>query len=989
MAMDYARRRAIAGNGLPFISFATLRGSVRRRDPDTVSTDPYFPTAGGTLTVVLDGDPETKTFNIVVPANVTMQAALVAINVLLGASPAKGAAYDSGGVIHIQTLTKGSAGSVEVTGGTAAADLGFDVTRGPQLSVGGDLDTAPEGKVGNPSTASFPVKGENLKTDSFVRALARLATNADVLYSEHVREEPRLKRLGTASAASQVSLSSSSSRVALPGPAGTRVYTGFGLLGASSSPEDLAPFFAVIDNATKRVAQSRVVAVVRGAVAGDPPYGNALDLSSAGNVLGQSFVRVGPLTIDSIKDGRFVYRAAGGMNVVKVGDIASIDGADGSVSVSPWDNRGLRWAVDWVSDTGQTVSLRPLSSSELALLGISVKDNQPIVELNDELTAGQGYGSVTFYTGGYLESISVVLQPPMPPGSTYEFWACTPFSLRSASGFETAQQANPLYRHLIDNSDPLPNAILTRPTLATVGGLLRVGQFQARLHGRVVNIPQGDLAGSGVAIWDEVDGLPKIVASVTAATQHIIATAVTSSTFIAATRVEALQIRTCTIGAQGQFEDLASALAHAGADAAVESLEFVLLENVTAPTGGWSIPVSGLRVRGISSSIVIAHGASGPLFTVIGTNSFVLQDVVVDLTKTIVSGTSPNIRVQNLTHSGGGARRSLDSQNENVDIGDEAPGVDIGKNGATTRIRGNLEVDGVVGDLEVGGTFTFGTGYGADLHLTSSISCVGHILLTETVNPPDPGHSVYFNFTGDSNGHYLSQTGNFYGDAAHGTGFRWYGGYQSGETVADFDFMIVHSRSGKPVFRVYDGYASHNLNLLSLDGDGNLSIRGQITSKSATGTGWDQLVATTDYVSGAMTGLGIGTNSSSASSGATTIGGSLTDQVVAPSITTHGRPVLLVMQSDGLGDAFGATVLLPEAQVTFLFLRSDNGGGSWIEIGRYCANAVSLSPADYRFANLTQIDLSVSAGPHIYKVQAKVAASSANLSYVRLAVVEL
>src|SRR5512146_1482847 len=153
--LNHLRRPVLAGKTLSYMVYATIRGSVRRNDPDGISAAPYFAVnMGDTLLVSVDGAaPVTAT----IPAsNASIDTVLAALN---SALTGVGKAYEQGGTIYLQTLTAGGSGSIEVTGGSGATVLGFDVAGGPIKAVAGDILGASEGRVGNPYDATFPIFG--------------------------------------------------------------------------------------------------------------------------------------------------------------------------------------------------------------------------------------------------------------------------------------------------------------------------------------------------------------------------------------------------------------------------------------------------------------------------------------------------------------------------------------------------------------------------------------------------------------------------------------------------------------------------------------------------------------------------------------------------------------------------------------------------------------------------------------------------------------
>ena len=197
--MEYARRPALAGKNIKRLSYALIRGSLRRADADIYSPVPYFaslnPSSPGLgidsshnlLNISLNG---TALPAVTIPDS-TLTSVLTAINAALSTG---GVAYEQDGAIYIQSNMLG-VGSIEITGGTAAPVIGFDTTGTRIYSRSGDVDSAPEGRVGNPFGATWPGRAENFSMNTTRQALSRLAGNMDVLYSDLERNDSILRRV--------------------------------------------------------------------------------------------------------------------------------------------------------------------------------------------------------------------------------------------------------------------------------------------------------------------------------------------------------------------------------------------------------------------------------------------------------------------------------------------------------------------------------------------------------------------------------------------------------------------------------------------------------------------------------------------------------------------------------------------------------------------------------------------------------------------------
>lgn len=498
--MFYFARPFLAGNNVARTQFATVRGSVRRSDPDGISPLPYFPgvtvAPPSTLIFTIDTTPYTVTFT-----GNDLYTVISDINTAIGLA---GYASDSDGCLSITSNTPGGNGVVAVTGGTAFEALGFAYAAGLGTMVaatGGDIPRSPEGRNGNNPYTTFPGNRDNLTASALQRALTSVAGNVDVLHAEAARHLPLIKK---------ATLTSSANGTYLPmSPASTRVFTGKNLSMASTK-EELSAYFTIIDTVTKQPTASRVVGVVQGPPVTVPPSANtagwrALD---GGNVLGQDILKVSAVTIDEIHNGRFVV-CSGATFVtsgVQIGDYASIAGA---TNFTPRNHNGYSWVVETIlSET--KLQLRPMSASELASIGSTPNAGvDPLLELNDFTNLGEVYGDLSIRTGIACSEVNLVVDPPLPPSTSFEVWYPDMGAAFSTSADILGDQLSPISRLPASDLDTEPNGILSQPTISGVGtGSLSVGAFYVRWHGRVIYVPAQVLTApvgteETVVYWEE------------------------------------------------------------------------------------------------------------------------------------------------------------------------------------------------------------------------------------------------------------------------------------------------------------------------------------------------------------------------------------------------------------------------------------------------------------------------------------------------------
>jgi len=705
--MTYFRRPALAGRSLKRPAQANIRGNLRRSDIDGSSPEPYFAgvTNGQTLDIegVSGGVPTSVSVSI--PANVQDQAYLATVISAINSSTGgiNVLAFDAGGCIGLRSTIAGSSGRVRVTGGTAAKALGFDVAAQSFFSVGGDLNTSPEGRgLGQPNDASLPVPGENLNSDIMTRSLGRVMANTDVLYADLVRHEVVLKKIAS---------------ITSPGVAtstydlGTeRVFTG---LAPGAAKDLLAHLYFLIDTQTGQVSQSRVVDV-RDQVAGTSLFGVPQSVTSA-------------LNISNILNGSVVecdtasFTGAG----VQPGDFVQIDGSGSS---NPFSNNGLRWVVEAVVDATH-LALRPMSAAELGMVGTVLDENQPVVELNQNISGSAG--TVTVLRSKFSTGARVVFSPPIPAGASFDLWAPVPASIHDREIQALADRGYGAFTSLVHDFDPLPNAILSRPNIPTPAGgatSMTVGPFMVRWHGRPVRVPgQTFTPGTGSATWylywDEVDCQLKASTSagflaaetrngtsanelagktpntngkgLLVATVNVVSGTGVITSVAQASRLAAEFAAQITVGYGGQFPTLTEALEYLTrvrvSGVPRGDCEVIVLSTQTAPSGGWVLPGMPVAIRGATPMATLYPGATGPFFTGGASDYCLLSDFHLDLAgRTLITGAAM-WWARNLTQIGGTSFRSQDGSHY-VDIGAVALSVLLGKSGATTQVRGLLSV---------------------------------------------------------------------------------------------------------------------------------------------------------------------------------------------------------------------------------------------------------------------------------------------------------
>jgi hypothetical protein len=645
MAYDFFRRPQLAGNTLKFLKYATIRGSVRRNDPDGISSNPYFLLgAGGTLDLKVNGiEFLAVTF---ASANPSLQSILSAINTAIAG---QGVAFDDDGVVGIRSLAAGEGGSVEVTGGSAAKAIGFDTSIHPVSSLTTYLATSPEGRIGNSTGTSFPTQGEGLTTDTINRALGHMAANTDVLYAAMHQREKRLLVVEAFDESKVAHMSAGDYSVL--GPFAGPISTCVGEVASPPTQEEIAKNFFLMDGS--RMSASRIEAITGQAPTVMPVAANATNVGQAGNVLGRNLIRAGPIQVDDIKYGTTVVATAGGFGGVHIGDLVEFnEGVNpDNYPSTPWRNKGMRWVVEAVATDGTQIEVRPMSDREIETYGVDVSAAKNVLELNGAKTLSQTFGTVTIYTGGTAENIYLVVRPRLHREFGFTLVGMVPTSLQS-KGADYLQLASE--RQFVGQRN-LPDAVLSRPTIVPYDSVpsfrLRVSGFWVRYKDRVYPIQEKILdlpAVQNDRVWISWRPMADILYSVPAEGSFdgegmplaYLSTDTSGITIINdAVRVEQLQDEPITVGAGGEFPTIQKALtflaiSSMGGGPPGGSIDptIILLESTSMFT-----PISetivvpdglGVTIRGAHPDISLYMGpGSFPLFS--GSGHVYLEDVVI------------------------------------------------------------------------------------------------------------------------------------------------------------------------------------------------------------------------------------------------------------------------------------------------------------------------------------------------------------------------
>lgn len=677
--MPFSRLAQLAGANAEYINFPNIRGDIRQTRPDGTHSFAYFHgvVAGQTLQFRVNGTTITATFSndgtgFALGANNIINT----INSAISGAPEQGRAELADGAIAIVSTIRGGGGSVEVTGGTAAAAIGFDLTNGrTYYSTGGEAPSASvAGSSGgyNPYETSLLGIGEEFTRRNVNRTLLRVGQNLDVTHADLRRGVPGFSELGNVSC---TVISGAPSYGTVVAPAAAKVFTGpSGFLSASSTAADLAGFFVIIDNVTRKPALSKVVAVVRGTPTAAPPYADSVGWAAAdgGNVLGLPTLDKGSFPITGIERGKILKSSSGTfLSRLVAGDVIEISDA---TNTSEWDNNGIRWVVETVH-SNTAITVRPLSHGELVEFGENHRDAQPIVSLSSKIEVGQSFGNMNVISGMFTNGVTLVVSPPFPAGADYSLAAAVRQDRRTSLGYERmmafVEASRERYYEAVET--PIRNAVLTDNLSFTGSGTatLTVAPFYIRFRGKPYRIPgitaaAGSFAdGTYYAYFSNATGTVLYTSSASQAFQtydpssggqYLFTISVGAGVVAVTSRDRPYEHREpapLTVGVGGDFDTLASALEFVRTEAtaldsglgdtagAYPHRELVVLSDQTL-TASLAVWAPGIIIRGanklvkINASSVTPSGGANGVFYLRSRGSFELKNITVQVSDNVI-----------------------------------------------------------------------------------------------------------------------------------------------------------------------------------------------------------------------------------------------------------------------------------------------------------------------------------------------------------------
>jgi len=424
----YGLEHALGNTNISRVTNPTIRGSVRRSDPDGGHASPYFNGLTGTG---LNLEVSPVVGDIVIPfASDDMEDAIATIN---AASPANLRADDDDGYLRVTNLNSGGKNKIIVKGGTSLSILGFKLTPEPgSASYSGELSTSAPGRSitsnqSNPQGTAFVANNEDLTSSVLNRAIYGGLRHVESALRGLDIEIPIVKKIAVT--------------VVSHAPTGKNVFViqdgtlrfpiqGFGIAGnpataamfdklvsLRSSPNDLEIFDPLNAGGIPRVS---AVYYNDGTNA---TADNTTNFATWGTIDGKSIFasqtknKQAPVTITAIRGNILIAPTALFItNVCQPGDTVVIEAADNN---TPFNHNGEYIVVEVLSETMLVVRAKSLHETTF------VSTDKP-TELNSNLPGGTTYGTVRVIIGATIPMSKLMFEVDswVPLGSYFARVLC-------------------------------------------------------------------------------------------------------------------------------------------------------------------------------------------------------------------------------------------------------------------------------------------------------------------------------------------------------------------------------------------------------------------------------------------------------------------------------------------------------------------------------------------------------------------------------------
>jgi hypothetical protein len=418
----YYQNDLVGNVDLPLSESPSLRGSVRRLDPDGGSSVPYVPGLDGTslsLNLSIAGS---------LTINFTSDGFQDAIDTLNAEDPTALYADEIDGFLRIRNLNGGGSNFISVTGGDAAPLLGFVTQPEPgYISFAGEVTSSPPHRgQRNPQGTVLITRGEDLTSKSINRALYGSMLNV----WRSVREVD-LEITGVISKTVLVETHTGSGKKVFTitlDPTLRIPVTNFGISGSTPSNRELDSIVQILNandepilNLNQLEPRARVLDIYYndGSI---PTADNTQTFADWGTMDGRSIFGGSSVATKNKHPATSIGSIRGNIvevpgatfqsNGVSVGDTVVIEGA---TNTSPFSHNG-EFLVDRVIDE-ERLSLRPKSVFDAPITDPTIL--RPSA-LNSDLSSGS-YGTLRVVIGNFMSAFHGLMfeVPSWVPESSY------------------------------------------------------------------------------------------------------------------------------------------------------------------------------------------------------------------------------------------------------------------------------------------------------------------------------------------------------------------------------------------------------------------------------------------------------------------------------------------------------------------------------------------------------------------------------------------
>ena len=417
------RKETLIGHTDPArVIYPSIRASVRRSDPDGFSSVPYYSLLLGKNLIISIIGTVNATYNIIFVSDSYGDA----ITTIDSADPVNLKAEDDNGFLRVTNLNGGNKNAIKITGGTAAAILGFDIFPLPTaISYAGEISTTATGwpyQI-NEQLTSLISKDEGFQASSFNRALAAIMTMNDSITSNQDREMafPRRIDVVVSGGAFSVTGLDANERLFISGN------TLSPILISNPNLDTLDKYLVFLDRNDNQVfvndIRTRISSVTYGTYVTDATSFTTWGTPDGKSVFGDALHSVKPKTTGSIDrisgNVLFVPGALFVTNRVQPNDTVIISGATNN---TPFNHNG-DFIIEAVIDE-ENIIVRPKGDSD----AIFDSGNPPPASLNTNIQLGEVYGNISVPIGRFLPftmpgANMVFTLSPAPPDGNYRLIA--------------------------------------------------------------------------------------------------------------------------------------------------------------------------------------------------------------------------------------------------------------------------------------------------------------------------------------------------------------------------------------------------------------------------------------------------------------------------------------------------------------------------------------------------------------------------------------